>query len=238
MNILSYMREDLENFYRDQYKEISYSGLGLIFSNYFHKKLEISYSDGLFIENVLEVGAGNGQHINFVKHKYKKYIQTDILDYNNFPETSSSNLIFEIQDAQDLKYEDGFFDRVVSTCLLHHLDFPERALLEWRRVAKNEGSISILVPSDPGFFYRVSRKLGSELKVKLRGINQDLNYNRYQYIHAIDHRNHFASLDKIIKFIFLRDKIHVKNYPLGIPFWNLNLFTVYEIIIQKDGASS
>jgi phosphatidylethanolamine/phosphatidyl-N-methylethanolamine N-methyltransferase len=144
-----------------------------------------------------------------------------------------NNSIFEVQDAQNLKYEDGSFDRVISTCLLHHLDFPEKALLEWRRVVKDQGKISVLVPSDPGFLYRAARKLGSELKVKRKGAEDELSYSRYQYIHAIDHRNHFASLDRIIKFIFLNDSVKLKKYPFGVPFWNFNLFTVYEIVVQK-----
>ena len=226
------MQEELQEFYREQYKKISYSGAGLKFSNYFHKALEKNYDETITFDKVLELGAGDCQHASFVRHKYKIYLQTDILEYKVFL-TDKENVRFEIQDAQSLNYPDNEFNRVISTCLLHHLETPDRALKEWRRVSKDGGKIDILLPSDPGILYRIARKLASEWKVKKILNSTDFSISKYRYIHAIDHRNHVDSLEKMIKHIFIKDEIIFKRFPAFIPFWNFNLFSIINITVIK-----
>lgn len=227
------MQEELKEFYRNQYKEISYSGLGLKFSNFFHRKLEEKYSDEFLFDKVLEVGAGDCQHIAFVKHKFKSYIQTDILDFRN-QLSAIKNVKFEVQDAQKLRYMNEEFDRLVSTCLLHHLENPDIALKEWRRILKHDGRLDILLPSDPGIMYRLARRLASERKVKRKIDSNIFNLSKYRFIHAIDHRNHVDSLEKMIYHVFIDDRIEVKRFPPFIPFWNFNLFSIFHITLNKN----
>jgi ubiquinone/menaquinone biosynthesis C-methylase UbiE len=70
--------------------------------------------------------------------------------------------------ADQLPYDDGFFDRIVSTFVLHHLDSSARtaAIAEWRRVLKAEGSLHILdfggeSPRKDGLFARLLHSTGS-----------------------------------------------------------------------------
>ena len=43
-------------------------------------------------------------------------------------------LNFVKADAEAIPFSGNFFDRVLSTCLLHHVDDPLQVLLEMRRV--------------------------------------------------------------------------------------------------------
>lgn len=226
------MQEELEEFYRDQYRRISYSGMGLRFSNFFHKTIEKRYTKFESFSKVLEVGAGDCQHLSFVLHDYQLYLQTDLLDYG-VSTSNNEKSRFETQDACKLKYTDSYFDRVISTCLLHHLEAPDAALMEWRRVSREGAKVDILLPSDPGMIYRLARKFASERKVKKKLDSESFNVSKYRYLHAIDHRNHVDSLEKIIRHVFINDKISVTRFPLSIPFWNFNLFSIFHITIQK-----
>ena len=79
-----------------------------------------------------------GNHENFVKHSYDSYVKTDLL----FPkEVESINkdkkIISKYQDATSLKdFADDSVDRLISTCLIVHLNNTESALEEWKRVVK------------------------------------------------------------------------------------------------------
>ena len=48
-----------------------------------HRFIERKLDKESFV-SVIEVGAGNGEHKNYVTHYYEKYIQTDISQFGNF----------------------------------------------------------------------------------------------------------------------------------------------------------
>jgi len=127
---------DQDRYYAEHYSEILNSGgLGLV-SRYIHSRLEKNID--IDAEVVLELGAGLGQHLSFVKHKFARYYETDIRD-ENLPnrkqrENFNGKVIKMKLDAQDLSFiQNGSISRIVSNCLLIHLDDPEKALKEWKR---------------------------------------------------------------------------------------------------------
>jgi ubiquinone/menaquinone biosynthesis C-methylase UbiE len=58
----------------------------------------------------------------------------------------------------------NLFDRVIVTCVLHHIPNLELALTEIRRVAKPGAQINLYVPCDPGSLYRGVRHWTSHFK--------------------------------------------------------------------------
>jgi len=76
-----------------------------------------------------------------------------------------------VADAQVLPFLDNSFGRVIATCLLLHLQEPELALLEWRRVTENNGLITILIPTEPGLLLRLSRALLTSPKARRLGFD-------------------------------------------------------------------
>jgi ubiquinone/menaquinone biosynthesis C-methylase UbiE len=128
-----------DNYYSKHYREILNIGAVGFVSNIVHKIMEPKPTTEIF-NKVLEVGAGHGQHLKFVKHEYSKYFETDFRR-ENLPERSSDTKVISLEaDATNLSaFTDSSIDRVIASCLIVHLGDPEAALLEWRRVCVGGG---------------------------------------------------------------------------------------------------
>lgn len=219
-----------EDFYQEQYENILNTGLVGLMSNFMHSFIEMGVDKSEYFQTVLEVGAGNGQHSRFVKHDYERYIESDIRIVERLKEKKKSNpKISSMQlDAQDLSsFEDASIDRIIATCVLVHLPDPETALLEWRRVVKPGGAISIYVPNEPGMLLRLFQKLTTAAKSKKNGFD-------YKAIHYREHRNMWIFCNLLIREIFGESQIKKRAIPLAWLPWNFRLFDVYQITIAKD----
>ena len=179
-----------------------------------------------FVERVLELGAGQGQHRSFVKQDVGSYIEGDLEDLNT---AKYHNTHFVKLDAQKLEiFPENHFDRIIATCLLTHLTYPEQALREWRRVAKKEnGFLDIWVPCEMGLMLRVAQKFTTRRKVNSRGFNYDSIQHR-------EHRNHFHTMNTLIREVFEKDDIRVKGFPLSNIPWDLQLVRVYRIRLNNN----
>jgi len=175
---------------------------------------------------ILEVGAHNGEHLKFVKSNYSKYIMTDLrdcLDPKLIGEFGK-RVSFLLADVESLPFRNKTFDRVIVTCLMHHLDDPFLAFQELRRVAKNGGKISVLLPNDPGIMYRFLRSLTTSRRAKRANLSRESNF-----IHALEHRNHFLQLRVLLKEVFINDIIKVRAFPFKYPLYNINAITCFHI---------
>lgn len=127
----------------------------------------------------------------------------------------------------NLKFEAEYFDRSISTCVLHHLIYPETALIELRRVTRVNGLISLYVPSDPGFVYKFFQKSQNK-KIKLALIRNNLNVS-VDFFRATEHRGNVYSFHGFIMEIFKNDQIKITKFPAAIENKQLNFFSVYNI---------
>jgi SAM-dependent methyltransferase len=121
------------------------------------------------------------------------------------------------------------FDRVIVSCLLAHLNRPETALKEWRRVVRNGGLVTIYVPSEPGLVLRLLRTLTTARKLKKSGANARL-------IHYVEHRNYWITMNILIREVFSLDNIRKKRYPIPFFSWNFSLWDVYQITVSKPAS--
>ena len=197
------------------------------------QSLEFGHSNKHY-SKVLEVGGNKGEHIPHVKHSFDRYVLTDLrkIDDSELKELFfGSPVEFKIADCQDLPFESDSFDRVIATCLFHHLPDSEAAFSELRRVAKlsRGGVIDILIPTDPGMMYRIARQLTSLRKARSLGI-----YEEIQLTHAREHRNHYGALLKLLGHVFAEESVSIRNYPFMIKSWNLNLFSAIRIQAKSD----
>lgn len=117
-------------------------GIGI---RYFEKSLEKFWSKKI-PEKVLEIGGGSGEHLPYVGYVPKtSYTSLDLRNRfsDSHTQTLSVDLIgkldFVVGDAQKLPFPNSNFDRVFSTCLLHHVDDVLAVLLEARRVTMEGG---------------------------------------------------------------------------------------------------
>jgi ubiquinone/menaquinone biosynthesis C-methylase UbiE len=126
-----------------------------------------------------------------------------------------------------LPYEDSKFDRVVVTCLLVHLENPEKCLLELRRVCKPGGVITIYLPCEPGLFLRLVRKFTTELKT------QRVSQLDPKLIHFLEHRTSHESIVYFSKKIFGDKKMSKDYWPFKLISWNLNLFAIFQVSVDE-----
>jgi ubiquinone/menaquinone biosynthesis C-methylase UbiE len=179
---------------------------------------------------ILEIGAGKGELYKYVTGNFDQYFMTDVSSWGieeikKIAETDK-RVVFELQDIENLKYQNNFFDRVLVTCVIAHVTEPFKALEELRRVTKPNGIISIAVSTDPSILLRIIRKVLIIKKMKNLDIPHEL------FI-AIQHRNNPLSIMEMVKWIYRNDKTDTKYYPFKLKLWNFSTHIVVNII--KEG---
>jgi SAM-dependent methyltransferase len=231
--------KELDFFYENLHEKVLNEGAVGFVSTILHKTLELGLSDKNY-PSVLELGAGHGQHFQYVSHKFESYLQTDLvplwerakseLNESNVP-AGGGRLTSQRVDAEDLSsFDENQFDRVIVTCLLAHLNRPETALKQWRRVVRDGGLITIYVPSEPGLLLRLLRTLTTARKLKKNGADA-------RYIQYVDHRNYYITMNILIKRVFSLDKIRRKRFPIPCVSWNFSLWDVYQITVSKSSPN-
>jgi ubiquinone/menaquinone biosynthesis C-methylase UbiE len=206
--------------------------LGL-FTRTYHKALERNISRP-FQSYILEIGGGKGEHLKFIKHDFHSYTLLDLKSEGAkslVPTELLDKVEFIKGDARNIDQQDSIYDRVISTCVLHHIPNVEIALYELRRVAKNQAQISIYLPHDPGLFYRWIRHWTSHRKqVGILGTSM----KEIKYLWSLEHPNHYLGILSAVKMIFKDDEIKVKRYPVPWLSWNTNLFSIVSIRVKKE----
>jgi phosphatidylethanolamine/phosphatidyl-N-methylethanolamine N-methyltransferase len=217
----------VEHYYQHFYRKmigLDSTGLLSLLWKYPHWLMERKFKSNKG-KTILELGVGEGEHIQFVTPDYAKYIAYD-LDGDRLKlidEIGLPNLEIEQGDAQQLRFPNATFDRLIATCLLVHLEDPEKALREWERVLKPGGTLTLYIPCEPGLALKIFRNLITKPKAKKMG------YEGYDLFIARDHKTSADRVITLCRYIFGRDRMAVRYYPFLIPSWYLNLFSVIHI---------
>jgi len=220
---MSKKKFDLERWYEGEYSQINASANPKSFAyKFMHRSIERDYSSNSGLE-ILEIGANVGEHLNFVTQDFESYTLTDIRKTNS-SHLESPRVKFLVANVEALPFNDASFDRVISTCVFHHINDPTKGFKEIRRVVRVGGHITILLPNDPGIMYRMLRGLTTLRTAKKEGL-----LNEVQLVHALEHRNHYLSIRTIIDWVYENDDVKMRFRPLGIKSYNLNAFTVINI---------
>jgi SAM-dependent methyltransferase len=183
---------------------------------------------------LLEIGFASGEHVSKVQSfPSEKYVGLDINQpatdrfIQSLPDEQRQKISFVQSDAADMPFEDNYFDRVVSTCLLHHVQDPLKVLREVRRVTEGNGEIAIGVPCDPGILNRLVKSVITYPGMRRLGVE------RPKFIYALEHPNQVGGLVEIAKFVFQNDELGIKYAPFGFKSWNANLMLVLHVIVAK-----
>lgn len=210
-----------DKIYRVDYQNLLNTGAVGVVSNWSHRALEKNAKK--HFSTTLELGAGHGQHFQFVKHTFEKYLETDIR-INNLPKRPKDNNVEQLEiDAENLKYfEDASIDRIVVSCVLIHLNNPEKALLEWRRVLAPGGQISIYLAPEPGMLLRMARYFTTARKLRSLGVN-------HPSFHYREHRYSYLYLKALIEDVFSGYEKKWRAYPFIHASWNFSLWKTVDI---------
>ena len=196
-----------------------YTGINGIAIRYCHKKLECFKGKEKY-NNVLEIGAGTTPHIDYIKHKFDNYYiaetsEASIKHYENDKKISAV-----LYDGVKLPFENNFFDRIIIFHALEHINDPENFLFEMMSKLKEGGVLSISLPTDPGFLWRLGRLFIKYFIVKK---TYNVSGEEYEYINATEHINSIFTLISLTRYNF-KNKIDESFLPFKIKLVDLNLF--------------
>lgn len=197
-----------------------------------HRHTEKNFGERDNFAKVLEIGAGTGEHLGFVRHTFDQYVLSDMdaktleVAKEKLADKFGSKLVFETQNGEELSHADNSFDRLIAAHVLEHIHRPHLALKEWRRVVKNGGVLSVLIPTDPGLAWRLGRHLGPRKNAVAQGI-------AYDYVMAREHVNSCNNLIALLRHYF-PDRTEAW-WPFSVPSIDLNLFFVCHAVVRKEG---
>lgn len=195
-----------------------------------HRLTEKLFQERDHFAKVLEIGAGTGEHLGFVRHTFEQYVLSDLdaktleVAKRKLNDKFGSRLLYETQSGAGLSYADNSFDRLIATHVLEHVYQPHLAIKEWIRVVKHGGVLSILIPTDPGVAWRIGRHLGPRKNAIAQGI-------AYDYVMAREHVNSCNNLIALLRHYF--PELTESWWPFPIPSIDLNLFYVCHAIVRK-----
>ena len=98
--------------YNEQYQFCTYCNAAGFSQKFMHRSIEQMHNESVHFENVLEIGANRGEHLEYVRHTFDSYYLTDIqvFDRSALPRTEQrSGLFFQQEDSHPYPYiEDTF----------------------------------------------------------------------------------------------------------------------------------
>jgi ubiquinone/menaquinone biosynthesis C-methylase UbiE len=213
---------------------LSFSGGGIgAVAAWTHRSLEQfpqNWPD--YFDNVLEIGAGNGEHYSYVNHDFKSYVETDVrtevLTRGTKNRETDNRIIQQHLDANQLSgIASNSFDRLIATCVLIHLENPVFVLSEIRRVLKDGGVASMYIPCEPGLMLRLIRYWTTARKGRRLGVD-------HLFFHYNEHRFHILYLQAAVRDIFELDEVAMTRHPFKFFSWNFNLWQIYQIQVKKS----
>jgi SAM-dependent methyltransferase len=211
------------------YSKYQNTGVVGYLMNFCHENLESkSISNGV----ILEIGPGTSPHINYLNGNFKKYYMLDQSLFSvNFlkKKFKNKNVIIKRSIKSSIPFKNNYFDRVIMSHVLEHVTYPEIFLFNILKKLKKGGHLSISLPTDPGFLWRLGRLYQKifNVKTKLNLSNQD-----YDYMIATEHVNSIFNLISILKYHYKKNIICEEFLPFKfLKSPDCNLF--YNLTIIK-----
>lgn len=214
--------------FADTYHEANYgNSLSSHFMRLSHAAAERAFPADKRFSRVLELGAGSGVHLGFVRHEFDEYVLTDgskemlqQLQGVAANDGCASKIVVQIQDAVHPDFPEASFDRLIATHLLEHLLEPHQVLRRWNALLKPGGVMTLLLPCDPGMAWRFGRMLGPRRSAEKAGIP-------YDYWMAREHVNSIHNLIAMVRYYF--EDVQESWHPLRFPSTDFNLFYICHI---------
>ena len=218
---------DYQRQFETNYEKLNYANnLSSRVLAHSHTVVEKAFGPQDHFGKVLEVGAGSGQHATSVRHGFDEYWLTDgnpnMLDQARARIGPDERFRYQSEDATRLSFESGSFDRLIATHVLEHIVHPHEVLREWARVIRPGGTLSLVLPCDPGLAWRAGRSFGVRQRAEGAGI-------AYDYWMAREHVNSIFNLVTFIGYYF--HDINATWWPLRLPFADINLIYAASIRI-------
>jgi SAM-dependent methyltransferase len=125
-------------------------------------------------ERILEVGCGSGSYTRELAQTGTELTATEFAPAQLAQaerNVGPSNVVFRLEDAQNLTFPDASFDKVLLSEVIEHVPHPERAIGEAARVLRPGG---LLVASTPSRFSPLNLAYGIKRRVRRYAFNEHL----------------------------------------------------------------
>ena len=136
------MTEEYKNKVMERFDELaqSYSGSAIDFIR--DKRLNLIKKHIKKDDRILEIGCGSGNLLRFIECNNIHGLD---ISKNMIKEAKKSVLSgnFSVGDAENLPYDDNFFDKVIISEVLYYLPNLDKAIKEASRVLKKDGLLLI-----------------------------------------------------------------------------------------------
>jgi ubiquinone/menaquinone biosynthesis C-methylase UbiE len=113
-------------------------------------------------ERLLDVGCGDGGVSRLLRQRVGEVVAIDVESSDLWED--EAGLSFSVENAEELPFADHEFDLIHSKDSLHHMEDPDRAVQEYRRVLKPGGTVLIVESNryNPVFYVHMTKMLGHE----------------------------------------------------------------------------
>ena len=196
-----------------------------------HKSLENKYikKNGV----VLEIGPGTSPHIRYLNGNFDKYFMLDsslfTINFLKKKFKKNKNIIIKRSINSSIPFQNNYFDRIIMSHVLEHISDPENFLFKILSKLKKGGHLSISLPTDPGFLWRLGRFYQKAFNVK-----NELNLNNqdYDYMIATEHVNSIFNLTSILKYNFKNNIVCEEFWPFKFVKF-VDFYLYYNLTINK-----
>ena len=208
-----------------RYEAFSYSGAAGLLMNLNHRFLElgIKSSDN---HRVLDVGGMAMPHWHWMNlEKTESYYflgDPAHFDKLTIPESLRG------AEVRALDYRDESLSaippdltRIVASHVLEHIRDPEEAILLWCRHLRRDGVLSIAIPCDPGWTWRLLQHISSRSAIAELGFADKRERDLFQ---SRDHVTSASNILKVMRFYFR--KMHVIWFPTMVPVIDFNALCI------------
>lgn len=165
--------------------------------------------------NILDVGSGMGYHLKFEQTSAKrKYICLDN-DPAMLKRIKGKYVTTLVGTCSLIPLPDKSIDVIIASHILEHLPKLSSDLKELKRVLKDDGTLIVVLPCDPGLLWKTLTYITpSRWRLKKLGIDYDVVMNH-------EHVNSFNKCTSAIKKEFSLS--NEKYFPFFIRNFNLNV---------------
>lgn len=113
--------------------------------------------------SVLDAGCGRTTRLVASRDSIARLVGVDLDTAAGAENTGLDE--FVVADCADLPFEDATFDLVYSNFVIEHLESPEAAFQEWRRVLRADGSLVFLTSNRANPYLALARMLPQRTRV-------------------------------------------------------------------------
>ena len=184
-----------------------------------HKIIE-SRTSKINFKNTLEIGAGNLNHLNYIKES-QIY---DIIEPNKWFFENSINLkkVNKVYSNISQISHENFYDRIVSVMVLEHLTDLPNVIEKSKKLLKSNGIFQAAVPCEGELAFYCGWRFGTGLSFLLKyGLD-------WGVIMRHEHVNNFKEVTEVIKFYFKDITIKRSLFPFFLKTKHASFYAYIE----------